>query len=1011
MDTEAAKTGSAALTRRQVIGGALAAMAVAATVPLAGTASAADSRTGSWAFFTGLPSSYRPRWRWWWGEPYEVGSMVEELRAMKAAGFSGAEIAYFGDVLKFATATTTGQGSVTGWGTAEQRAQLGAALREAADADFEIDQTLGFGWPVRTPSTNGLTEHCQREVIYGRTDLTGAVPYAGPVPMPLDDASNSQRASLVAVTAARVVERGPAVTAAGTPPKTSTVLDEGSLIDLTTQATGIGSPAGVVSWTPPEGEWILFGWWSRVADHGLLADAITAAPVDYFSIAASEAALRDIEEMQLGPENAELVEAANRFFFEDSLENKWFELPWTGDMLQTFSKRRGYALTKFLPLLMVQSKYHYWVPAAPVTPDFTVASGADDRVRHDFDTLLTELYVERHVRPFHQWARRRGSAFRAQVGFGLAFDVTRSARELVTMGGVAEEESLNAGDSAPLTIDQPNWRFAMDHFRATVSGVHQAGGTLVTIELGAHIAGNVKMMFLEYYQQLMDKQWAAGVTRPILHGLAYSPAGTAWPGKDVWLDNVSESWNHRTFPEWRNMDRLAAYWTRGAALLESGQALCDVAVYRDGFVTTQAGPPPGTAEPFFPTRDLERAGYRHQYLDPAGLLDSRALGNDCLYPSGPRYRALVIDEGGVPGPVATRIATAVRRGLKVVIVGAAPQAGRSNRNATAEDAVVRNAFATLRGSPRVRQVKDWAEVPTALRRLGVHPSVELDRPADIYSQSRRTNTHQHFYLYNAGSRSASRHVSFEAAGAPFLLDPWTGRVTEVRRFVRRGGRTVVTLDLPSRSGVFVSFDRAVAARRHVVATTAHDVVTGMRGGLVLVDPRRSAHTVVARTDDGRQHRHRLGALPRPIELPSWTLDVTASTPDGPQRSTHRLQRLTDWRQIDGLQSASGVGTYTTTVQVAPGWLTGQRGVRLALGTRHGSVVVKVNGQTVPSDLHPARPLDVTRYLRPGRNTLVVTLATTLANQYTASNGGPNTQPQPYGLLGPVRLVPEHRITI
>jgi hypothetical protein len=106
---------------------------------------------------------------------------------------------------------------------------------------------------------------------------------------------------------------------------------------------------------------------------------------------------------------------------------------------------------------------------------------------------------------------------------------------------------------------------------------------------------------------------------------------------------------------------------------------------------------------------------------------------------------------------------------------------------------------------------------------------------------------------------------------------------------------------------------------------------------------------------------------------------------------------------------------------------------LDLGQIDGSIQAYLNGQLVtptatpdtaftlpfPAIPHVMGTVDVTRLLHPGSNTLRVVLATTLENalvgQAQQGNGNFATHAagptQPYGLLGPVSLVPYSRAVI
>src|SRR3954453_8208559 len=642
-------------------------IALVAVAALAGPL--ASARADVLSAFAHPPAQDRPKFRWWWGDlPFAPSEFASEVDGLANAGFGGAEAA-FGEAL----------GGGTGWANADQRTALATALGQAQHDGIRLDMTIGAAWPITTPNTKPGSGLSEQELMYGRRDLTGPSTYTGPAPNALDDPTGQQKGGkLVAVTAAKVTDEGDPVVQAGTAPHKTTTLDPASL-----QVLKAGDD-GMVHFDVPSGHWIVFGFWQRDTSEGVM---------DHLSAESLNAVTAYIDSKQIGDEAAGLLPSAGGQFFEDSLEIDANELFWTNRMFQEFRARRGYDMTKYLPLLFVEGKDHYWVPDKMPPPDFDLPDGAGDRARHDFDETLTDLYIEKHMAGFIAWARTHGMRDRTQPAFGDAFAVTRTAREVDRRGGLADDESLNAGDIYPFSSSNDNWRFAMDHYRSVAGGAHQAGQTEVASELGA-VFLRARMMGLPDYKAIMDKQWAFGLTRPILHGYAYQLPGAAWPGTDHFGGLVADSWNAKTYPQWSMWGPLTGYWSRGAYVLQQGAARTDVAVYRDGFVTT-AATSVGIADsaivnqgttaledleknldprptPFFDGAGLERAGYTYEYLDPVGAREPQARGDGVLSPDGPRHRALVTVQRALPGATVEAIASAAERGLAVVLVGGVP---------------------------------------------------------------------------------------------------------------------------------------------------------------------------------------------------------------------------------------------------------------------------------------------------------------------------------------------------
>ena len=159
---------------------------------------------------------------------------------------------------------------------------------------------------------------------------------------------------------------------------------------------------------------------------------------------------------------------------------------WTDDLAAQFKARRGYDVLKYLPVLVVQGQHQYPVPendaARRLRPARTASASACATTTCE---TLTDLYVDNHLRVFQRWARTHGDALphpgrvRRRARRRPAPRARSPAR-----AACADDESLNAGDPAPLE------RHATGASRSTTTaaiagGVHQGGGKEISTELGA----------------------------------------------------------------------------------------------------------------------------------------------------------------------------------------------------------------------------------------------------------------------------------------------------------------------------------------------------------------------------------------------------------------------------------------------------------------------------------------------------------------------------------------------
>ncbi|GAB3305106.1 glycosyl hydrolase [Pseudoclavibacter terrae] len=963
------------------------------TIPAGPVVAAPDSGAIDQASLRDPGSDQRPGMRWWWQTPISEAEALRELHAISDAGFSSVEIAF----------------SAEFWANEVQRDILGAVLDEAAEIGVKASMTMGAAWPVQTPNTGVGTPYVQKELQYGRIDVASGATYSGTLPKALDDAEGSRDAELVAVSAARVVTAGPVVEGEAIPPASSTILDPASVVDLTSTVDD-----GSITWTaPPEGDWILFAYWQRDAEQG-----VTSA----FDADAARAATEYLDEHQIGDNGPKLTKVGGDLF-EDSLELNADSLFWTPDFVDDFKAARGYDPTAYLPFFFAHGMARYWVPNEEPTPDFAAADETGERIRTDYYTTLTDLYVDEHLRPYQEWAQGYGVDFKTQPAYGQNLDVIRSARELALMGANIEGESLNSGDRFPVSSDEATWRYALDWQRTLVAGAHQGGATRISSELGAQFTRAYEIT-LGDYQQLMDKEWAAGLTKPYVHGYASQSENAPWPTQDRFWGIVGESWNDQTYPQWSGWNELTDYWARGTLVLETGVPKTDLAIYSTEFLTTTARGAFDTSvdaeapDQLYETKALEDNGFSVQYIDPAGLSADGAIGGETLFPDGPAYQAVIIDETAVDGAAASALEDASRSGVPIVIVGSAPSTDASFASGEAGAQGVAQAFEQILASDRTRVVADTDGVLGALRDLGVSARVAWN-DAPVLTQYRQSGDTTYVYLYNTSAEPVEFAPMVSAVGGVNEIDLWTGERVPVAQYSATADGTRIPMALEPLGTKVIEIDGSQAPSSDAITNAEPLPLSVLADGSVSWTATSSDQVSLEFADgQSRELEATLGGDRDPRALTEWSLSAETVSPDGSTTfDAPAGTPLGDWREIDGLTGESGVGTYRTEFTLPESWFEDGAGAQLALNGAKGTSVVRVNGVEVSRHVGENTMVDVASALTVGANIVEVEIATTLRNKVTSlSAGTPNPFPgerrtHPIGLTGPVTLLSTQEVAV
>ena len=917
----------------------------------------------------------------------------KNIEALAAAGFGSAEIGidFRGDPTSV-------------------RPALRSVLETARRVGLQIDLAPGGGQPYASPGID-LADSMQ-QLITETAALSGPMQYAWTARQPPRLAGEAR---LVAISATRIV------TDAATP----VVLDAKSAIDLTAKLDGHGA----LHWHVPAGRWLLFSYWQRatgqvMAGNPFVAPEAWSARVpandkaaylsaDIFNAKGISAALAYLDQNFLSGDAALL---SGGDLAHDSLELQ-AEMFWTGDLPAEFRRRRGYSLIPYLPALNTPRDSSFnpldpsWGGAEPARP-YEFDGDTGERVRYDYAQTLTDLYSERYLGAFAQWAHGKGMRTQVEVAYNyLALDMLRSARAV----DIAENESLDSGWRKPFDASIPaygsdRWRHAMDSYRLTGSGTHLSGRSRATIEFGDDFAIYRKQP-VDYAQQL-NEALAGGITQGLL--TAFLSADTAWPvPQGLAHIGLGDDWS-AAWPQWRDWPRLNAYFARATQLLESGLPRVDVSIYHDrGLATVHDD------APLFADAALEGAGYTYDFIDPEALSAADAGKVDgMLYGRSVGYRALVLDhEASIPAVAAQAILSLAKHGLAVVIIGDAPSKSRGFAHHEANDKSVRTSMAALMRLPNVVRRPSRGEVAAALRDLGCLPAASFGTHSPLLSVRRQQNTHNLWWIFNPTNEVVSAEASLGAAGAPYIIDLWSGRAERIAQWKQQDQQTLVPLTIMPHQSIAVLIRRDEPAPVHALPASGVQVFQEGEDFVVSASARQSVAF-----SNGVSREIDPGTRPQPLALSRWHVHVDEQLPDGARTHELDLNELTDWRLIPALKDAVGSALYTAEVSLAPAWFGADRGILLSVGDVQGAMQLMVNGHLVTEQTTGHGQWLVGAWLKPGVNSVKVRLDTTLVNRMVALRDsgdgryqtGPTTLASaPSGLLGPViltslgRLAPPH----
>ena len=657
--------------------------------------------------------------------------------------------------------------------------------------------------------------------------------------------------------------------------------------------------------------------------------------------------------------------------FSDSLED--YGSDWTGDLIEQFRQRRGYDLTPHLPALLAD--------AGPET----------SAVRHDWGKTLTELANERYLAPLHAWALEHHTLLRSQT-YGFP-PVTLSSNQYADLPEGEGKATLKM------------WRQFSDTRWAASAG-HLFGRPVISSETWTWLHSPAFRATPLDMKVEADLHFLQGINQLVGHGWPYSPELAGEPGWRMYAAGAFSAHN----PWWFAMPDLAGYLERVSFALRQGNPANDVALLlpnddawasftvksdSSASVTTKAG---------FNTRGVnlsidESMGQLlgnnviAQILDAGFNLDF--IDGDAVDTLGIGYPVLVLPGmQRIPPATYRKIEQYAMRGGIVMATRRLPSAAPGFLNREADSQQIQEISQRLfRDQGAVGHfLEDESQLGRAIASYYKPEVIFSPRSAEIGFIRRQLSTGDLYFIANTGNHPLSVVAKFRhSAKYAEWWDPFTGRTFPVENPAK------IDLSLqPYESRLIFLTNSAIK--------------------------------------------------PEPVRIwdpPSKVIDLSSDwnlTFKGLNRTIH-MATLHSWSEEEPFKYYSGLVTYDKIVDLPADLISGSLILDFGEGTPvvppdplptfnlraflegpvREAAEVYVNGQRAGVVWHPPYTIDLTSWLRAGKNQLRIVVGNTAINSLAGSalpdyrllndrygerfrpQGMDNLEPLPSGILGGLRL--------
>ena len=740
--------------------------------------------------------------------------------------------------------------------------------------------------------------------------------------------------------------------AAGSLPGPDCRLDE--VLDLTSKM----DKDGRLAWRPERGNWrvLRFGYTllgtKGAAKIKCVSPGSEGYEIDFFNPQAFEQHFAHTGAPLL--EDARKIGAKSlKYFHVDSYEAGCPS--WTGRFREEFAKRRGYDMTRWMPVL-----------AGRVVE----SSEASHRFLWDVRRTIGDLYAENYYGKLRELAHAAGVQIHPESSgpFWHHIDALQCA----------------GGNDIPMTEfwkrkdEKVEWTWHLtgiegfvDMIKQGSSAAHVYGKPVCQAEAYTSMGPNWEEDFFDL-KDMGDRAFCAGLTRNVLCFWVHQSKTDAYPGYQ-WEGAGTHFDNHVTW--FAKSHAWLTYLARCQGLLKQGRAAADFC-YFYGEDVPNFVPARSAMTPPLP------AGYDCDTANAEVLLTRMAARDGrIVLPDGMSYRYLVVPHRQDPAmslTVLKKIKELVESG--VTVIGPAPRRAQGLTGWPRSDEQVRALAAGLwgekpgeKGERKVGQGRViWGKtLEEIVNADGLAPDVEFRgaKPASIEKRfdggerplewiHRRDGDTDIYFVANMANAPVSAQVACRTAGSAELWDAVTGEIRPVT-FRAAAGRSIVPLRFAPRQSFFLVFRGAEnkkdqnKAREGVNFPESKTVATIEGGWQVTFDPKFG----------------------------------------GPAAAVN-FSKLEDWtkRPEPGIKYYSGTAIYHKTFDFSNSALrTPRSALYLDLGRVRNVAEVRLNGKSLGVVWTAPWRVKITDALKAGANELEIEVVNLWPNRLIGDAGKPRDQ--------------------
>ena len=560
-------------------------------------------------------------------------------------------------------------------------------------------------------------------------------------------------------------------------PETTDAIRSDDVVDLTSKM----KPDGTLEWNVQAGTWVVLriGYSLTGRTNHPASPEATGLEVDKLDPQAVRAYFENYLDQYKDATNGLMGKRGLQYVITDSFEAGGAN--WTRNLPAEFSRRRGYDMRQWLPVL---------------TGRIVKSTEASEQFLWDFRRTLSDLIAENHYDLLGDLLHQRGmgryteshESGRAFIGDGM--EVKRKA-----------DIPMSATWTPNIGTEVTNG-YKMD-VRESASVAHIYGQNLVAAE-SLTALGNSFAYSPEKLKPTADMELACGLNRFVIHTSVHQPLDDKKPGLGL---GPFGQWftRHETWAE--QAKAWTDYLARSSYLLQQGKFVGDILYFygEDNNITSLFN----RKVPEIPE------GYNYDFINGDALINLLSVKDEKLVTaSGMSYEVLVLDENAkkMSLPVLRKIRELVKAGA--TIGGVKPEKSPSlGDNQQEYSAIVKEIWGA--NSTNVATGQPLSQVLAKK----TAPDFTYSKPhagSEVLFVHRRLSDGDIYWVNNRKDRVEEIEATFRVQNKEAeLWYPETGR-TEPASYRIANGRTSVPLRFNPNESVFVVFRKPATAQSRTI---------------------------------------------------------------------------------------------------------------------------------------------------------------------------------------------------